>query len=339
MAHPSSFQLLINQKEVKLKTMDHSSTTFEFPHLKLHQRKMADLWIRSIPLTLQNHFQIMNSEYSVFIWSRLSMCRLTRDIMTIWIFVSCRVISNQLYNSDHIVYWHFGYSCNNQRNTASCKHCRESVPPTQALHRGHSQHMKVCVKHMSCGSVHIQMHPVCHHHHHRLHQSLHVYDKKKKVHGEFTVLSFLHREVFTHSHKKQKRVTKNNQCINWRSKASRWRWRGRSWRGILSVTICRWRSHPSGLGFWFWAAMIVSAGGFSLDVRSCPGWGAPGLAACSAFCTGPPSCPTPWRRRRSCGSRSPWSWSHSLPPRCGSPRLSAKCSPGSRPRYNRQERR
>lgn len=161
---------------------------------------------------------------------------------------------------------------------------------------------------------------------------------KKKFIGEFTVSSFLHREVFTHSHKKQTWVTKNNQCINWRSKASRWRWRGRSWRGILSVTICRWRSHPSGLGFWFWAATIVSAGGFSLDERSCPGWGAPGLAACSASCTGPPSCPTPWRRR-SCGSRSPWSWSHSLPPRCGSPRLSAKCSPGSRPRYNRQERR
>lgn len=99
-------------------------------HLELHQRKMAALWIRSIPLTLQNHFQIMNSEFCIhMIIFDSYLCRLTRDIMTIWIFVSCRVISNQLYNSDHIVYWHFGYSCNNQRNTASCKHCRESVPP------------------------------------------------------------------------------------------------------------------------------------------------------------------------------------------------------------------
>lgn len=40
----------------------------------------------------------------------------------------------------------------------------------------------------------------------------------------------------------------------------------------------------------------------------------------------------------SCGSRSDWLLSRSLPPRCGSPRLSAKCSPGSRPRTDKQQR-
>lgn len=128
---------------------------------------------------------------------------------------------------------------------------------------------------------------------------------------------------------------KKHQCIISHSKASRLSWRGRRRRGILSVTICRWRSHRSGLGFWFWAARIVSADGSSWNVRSCPGWGGMSRAAHSASCTGPPSCRTPWRR--SCESRSPWLWFHCLPPRCGSPRLSAECSPGSRPGHNRQE--
>ncbi len=134
-----------------------------------------------------------------------------------------------------------------------------------------------------------------------------------------------------HSFRNSRKWVKKHQCINWRSITSRWRWRERRWRGKLSVTICRWRSHQWGLGFWFWAVRIVSAGEFSLDVRSCPGWGCPALAACLASCTGPPSCQTPWRR--SCGSRSGWWWPHFFPPHYGSPRLSAKCFPGSRPRH------
>lgn len=128
---------------------------------------------------------------------------------------------------------------------------------------------------------------------------------------------------------------KKHQCINWYNKASRLGWRGRRCRGILSVTICRWHLHQWDLGFWFWAAMIVSVDVSSSDVCSCPGCGGPAHVVHSASCTGPLSCRTPWRR--SCESRSRWLWSHSLPPRCGSPRLSVKCSPGSQPRHNRQE--
>lgn len=81
--------------------------------------------------------------------------------------------------------------------------------------------------------------------------------------------------------------------LSWRSKASKWRWRGRRRKGILSVTICRWRSRRSGLGFWFWAERSVYAAGFSSGVRSCPGWGGRPLLLCSPSCTEAPSCRTP----------------------------------------------
>lgn len=126
--------------------------------------------------------------------------------------------------------------------------------------------------------------------------------KKKKFIWNLPYFMFLTlRSVRVFKNKNSKRVTKH-QCISWRSKASRLSWKGRRWRGILSVTICRWRSRRWGLGFWFWAARIAAVDGFSLDARSCPGWRGPALAACSASCTGHLSCRTPWRR--SCGSRS-----------------------------------
>ena len=64
----------------------------------------------------------------------------------------------------------------------------------------------------------------------------------------------------TKSQKQQKRKSQSCRTTlsssNWRNKASKSDWRGRTHQEISCVTIGRWCSRPSGRGFWSWAAMI-----------------------------------------------------------------------------------
>lgn len=108
---------------------------------------------------------------------------------------------------------------------------------------------------------------------------------------------------------------------NWHSKASRWDWRGRMRQGISFATIGRWRSRPSGLGFWSWAVRSGGEGGHVWLAHSAP------ALPCSACGTGSPK-----SQRWLSSARLPDSWwPRCLPPHCGSPGWWAVCCHGARP--------